>query len=162
VHRDLPGAAVTLRATVLASLAAASVPHGAFAAITAGSAAAAGLSVLVLAITLALNARSRSHTLARLRTMGLGMGQARSLVLAETLPQVVAAAIGGVACAWALAPLIGPSIDLSVYTGTAASVPVRPEPALLAAALAGLLVLAVITLTGQTTIASRRGFRGPE
>jgi putative ABC transport system permease protein len=157
VHRDLPGAVVTLRATVLASLTAAPLPNSAYAAIAAGSVVAAALTVLILLIALMLGAHSRELTLARLRVMGLQSRQARWLVVAEVLPQVVAAAAGGVLCALALAPLVGPSINLSAFTGSGAGVPIHPESVPLAAALAGLVVLALITLVAQTAIAGRRG-----
>ena len=64
-------------------------------------------------------------TLARLATMGLRPGQARWLVVLETLPMVLAAAAGGVVTAYALAPLIAPSISLSAFTGSGASGPCR-------------------------------------
>jgi putative ABC transport system permease protein len=160
VHRDLPGATVTLRATELASLTAAPLPNSAYVAIAAGSAAAAGLALLILLIGLVLSAYPRELTLARLRVMGLAAGQARWLVVAEVLPQVMAAAVGGVVCAVALAPLVGPSIDLSSFTGTGAGVPIRPEPAPLAAVLVGLVLLALVTLAIESLIARRRGTSG--
>lgn len=156
-HRDLPGAVVTLRAAELASLTTAPLPNSAYAAIAAGSLAAAGLALLILLIALLLGAYPRELTLARLRVMGLGARQARWLVVAEVLPQVVAAAVGGVVCALALAPLVGPSIDLSSFTGTGAGVPIRPEPAPLAAVLVGLVVLALLTVAVESLIARRRG-----
>ena len=58
-----------------------------------------------------------SMTLARLATMGLRRWQAQLLQATETLPPVVAAAIGGVACAWLLAPLVGPSLNLAAFAG---------------------------------------------
>ena len=156
VRRDLPGAMVTLRATELASLTTAPLPNSAYVAIAAGSVAAAGLALLILLIALVLSAYPRELTLARLRVMGLAAGQARWLVVAEVLPQVVVAAVGGVVCAVVLAPLVGPSIDLSSFTGTGAGVPVRPEPAPLAAVLVGLVVLALLTLAVESLIARRR------
>ena len=78
-------------------------------------------------LSLVLAARSRALTLARLSTMGLGTGQGRLLVIAEALPPVLAAAVAGAACALALVPLLGPVLDLSVFTGSAAAVPVRAD-----------------------------------
>jgi putative ABC transport system permease protein len=157
VHRDLPGAVVTLRAAELASLTTAPLPNSAYVAIAAGSVAAAVLAMLILLIALLLSAYPRELTLARMRVMGLGVRQAIWLVVAEVLPQVVAAAVGGVACAVALAPLVGPSIDLSDFTGTGAGVPIRPESGPLAAVLAGLVVLALLTMAVETLYAGRRG-----
>jgi putative ABC transport system permease protein len=156
-QRTLPAATVTLRSQALAELASAPLPHGGSVALTAGAAAAAGLSLVILLITLVLSARSRELTLARMAAMGLSQAQARWLVVAEALPLIIAAIVGGVASAWALASLIGPSISLSAFTGTGAAVPVRAEPAPLAAAAAGLLAVAFAALAIQTVIAGRRG-----
>jgi hypothetical protein len=76
-------------------------------------------------------------------------------VILESLPQIIAAVAGGVACAVLLAPLVGPALDLSSFTGTAASVPVRIEPFYLLGACAGLLVLAILTLATQARTAIR-------
>ncbi|HEY3975972.1 MAG TPA: FtsX-like permease family protein [Streptosporangiaceae bacterium] len=155
IRRALPGATVAFRSTALAALTTAALPRSAYRAIAAGSAAAAVLSLLVVLMTAMLGARSREVTLARLRVMGLGPGQARWLGVTEALPPVLAAVAGGIAGALALAPLVGPSIDLSAFTGSAVSVPIRPELALLAAAAAGLVVVALASLAAETLIASR-------
>ena len=155
--RVVPGAAITFRTRVLASLAGAALPHGAYVAFALGSGVAAGFCVIVLMLSLVLAARSRALTLARLSTMGLGTGQGRLLVIAEALPPVLAAAVAGAACALALVPLLGPVLDLSVFTGSAAAVPVRADLVALAIPAAGLIILAVATLSAQAIAASRRG-----
>jgi putative ABC transport system permease protein len=152
VSRQLPGATVTLRSDVLASLTGAPLPHSAYLAITAGSVAAGALVVLVLLITLVLAGRDGAPILARLRVMGLGRGQARWLEVAQMLPQVSVSAAGGLACAYALAPLIGPSINLSAFTGAVAAVPVRAQLVPLLAAAAGLLLLAMGTVAVQNVV----------
>ena len=157
VSRVLPGGHVTLRAQLLASLRGAPLPRSAYLAITVGSVAAGALVVLVLLITLVLAARDGASILARLRVMGLGRGQARWLEIAQMLPQVTVSAAGGLVCACALAPLIGPSIDLSAFvgdtaTGTAAAVPVRAQLVPLLTAAAGLLLLAMATVAVQNVI----------
>jgi putative ABC transport system permease protein len=156
-HRAALGSNVTFRSGVLAGLTGAPLPHGAGTAFTEVVAAAAGFSLLILLITLILSARSREFTLARLRVMGLSQAQARWLVTIETLPQVLAAMVGGVAAAWALALLVGPAISLSAFTGTGASVPVRVEPVPLAGAAVALVLLTLLALAGQVIIADRRG-----
>lgn len=153
--RVLPQATVTFRSRVLAALTGALLPRGAYAAFAQGGAAAAGFCVLVLLLTLVLAARSRALTLARLSTMGLSAGQGRRLVIAEALPPVLAAAAAGAACALALVPLLAPVLDLSVFTGSGAPVPVRADLAALAIPAAGLVILAVATLSAQA-LASRR------
>ncbi len=118
VRRALPDAAVTFRAAALAALTTAPVPQAAQTALTQGLAAAAVFGALVLVLSLLLTARSREITLSRLATMGLRRWQAQVLLATETLPPIVAAAIGGVACAWLLVPLVGPSLNLAAFSGT--------------------------------------------
>ncbi len=149
------GASVTFRAPMLAALEDAPLQHGAYVGFTVGSVVAAALSVLVLLLALVIGGRSRRLTIARMNTMGLTVGQGRRLVVLEVVPQVLAAMVGGAAAAALLAPLVGPSLDLSVFTGTAASVPVRIEPAFLGAAALALAVLALVTLIVQTAVANR-------
>jgi putative ABC transport system permease protein len=157
VGRALPGASVRLRATALAALTTAPVLQGAQTALTQGLATAAGFGVLVLLLSLLLTAQSREITLAALATMGLRRWQAQLLLAAETLPPVVAAAIGGVACAWLLAPLVGPSLDLAAYSGTGSAIVVTPAAFPLAAAAAGLVLAALLVLAVQAVITYHRG-----
>jgi len=148
---------VTLRSQVLAGLTGAPLPHGAHSAFAEGAVVAAGFSLLILLITLLLSARSREFTLARLRVMGLGQGQARRLAAVETLPQVLAAVVGGVLSAWLLARLVGPAIDLSAFTSSGAGAAIRVEPLALAIAAGALFGLALLALASQVVIADRRG-----
>jgi putative ABC transport system permease protein len=157
VRRALPGAPVILRSAALAALARAPLPDAAHNAIAESAAAAALFSALIVLISLLMSAPSRDMTLTRLATMGLGRGQTRRLVLVETLPLVLAATVGGVASAWALAPLVAPSISLASLTGSGAGVPVRIEPLPLAACAAGLVLLAAGVLAAQFALARRRG-----
>jgi putative ABC transport system permease protein len=158
VAREMPGgAAVTLRATALAALTGAPVPGAATATLAQAVVTAAGFGALVLLLSLVLGARTRDLTLARLATMGLRRWQAQLLLAAEALPPIVAAAIGGVACAWALAPLVGPSIDLSVFTGPGPGVVLAPDPVALAASAGGLILAALLALAAQAVITYRRG-----
>jgi putative ABC transport system permease protein len=151
------GSFFTFRSHVLAGLTGAPLPHGADTAFAQVAVAASGFSLLILLITLVLSARSREFTVARLRVMGLSQRQARWLVAVETLPQVLAAMIGGVAAAWTLALLVGPAISLAAFTGTGTGVPVRVEPVPMIAAAVGLVVLALLALAAQLVIADRRG-----
>jgi putative ABC transport system permease protein len=158
VRHDLPGATVTLRATVQAALARAPLPRDEAEAIVAAEIAAAGLTLLILLIMIAGVARARRSTVARLRVMGVTARQARWAELAETLPLVVATAAGGVACAWALGPLIGPALNLSALTG-GATVPVGARWAPLGAAAAGLLILTLLALAVEAM--TSRNEEGP-
>ena len=157
VSRALPGASVTLRATALAALTTAPVPQAAQMALTQGMAAAAGFGALVLLLSLLLTARTRDMTLARLATMGLRRWQAQLLLAAETLPPVVAAAIGGVACAWLLVPLVGPSLNLAAFAGTGSAAVVTPAAFPLVGSAAGLVLAALLVLAVQAVITYHRG-----
>jgi len=149
------GSQVAVRGSYLDALEHAPLEHDAYSEIAFGGYAAAAGCLLVLLLTLLLSARSRELTLARSATMGMSAAQTRWLALIEALPQILSVIIGGLICALALAPLVGPALALSVFTGSTAAVPVRVEPAWLIAAAIGLLVLAIVTLTGQTVVASR-------
>ncbi|GAA4939204.1 hypothetical protein GCM10023238_01110 [Streptomyces heliomycini] len=58
-------------------------------------------------------APERAALLARLRTMGLTRAQGRRLLVLESLPQALLAALGGVLTAWATVRLLAPGIDLT-------------------------------------------------
>ncbi|MBO0822228.1 MAG: hypothetical protein J2P27_00015 [Actinobacteria bacterium] len=156
VRRDLPGALVELRSSVLADRTDAPLPKGAFRAMAIGSVAAAGLTVLVILIGLVLSARSRVHTLVRMEVMGLVKRQARWLVAAEVMPQVMVAVVGGVCSAALLAPLLAPAIDLSSLTGSLSPVAVSAEPVPLGITAATLIAVALLTVAMQAAVAARR------
>jgi putative ABC transport system permease protein len=155
---------VTLRRNVLAALSSAPLPAAARAAISEAAVAAAAFSALILLMWLMMSAHSRDLTLTRLATMGLGRGQARGLAVLETMPQVLAATVGGVAAVYALAALIAPSISLSAFTGSGASAAgagIRTEPVVLAACAVGLIVLSAAALAAQLLLTRRRGVTRP-
>jgi putative ABC transport system permease protein len=155
--RAVPAVTVTLRSAVLAGLRTAPLPSAGYVAFAEGAGAAAAFSMLIMLLTLILGARSRELTLARLSTMGLSRRQARLLAAVESLPSVLAATAGGIICAAALAPLVGPALDLSAFTSYSLSVPVRPDLVVLAVTAGGLVVLTLATLAGQAVVASHRG-----
>jgi putative ABC transport system permease protein len=157
VRRSLPGASVTLRAAALAALTTAPVPQAAQTALGQGIATAAGFGALVLLLSLLLTARTREMTLARLATMGLRRWQAQLLLATEMLPSVVAAAIGGVTCAWLLAPLVGPALNLPAFAGTGAATEVTPAVVPLLASAVGLVLAALLVLAIQAVITYQRG-----
>ena len=149
------GASVMLQSRVLAGLETAPVQQDAYLELLLGGVAAAVGCLLVLLLVLLMSARSRQLTLARTATMGLSMAQGRWLTLVESTPQLVAVLIGGIACALGLAPLVGPALDLAVFTGSATPVPVRSAPAWVAVTSIGLLVLAIATVSIQTMLTDR-------
>ncbi len=157
VSRELPGGSVTLRADALAAITGAPVPRAAQVALAQGMAAAAGFGALVLLLSLVLSARTRDMTLARLATMGMRRWQAQLVLAAETLPQVVAAAVGGIACAWLLVPLVGPSVNLAAFTQVGPGVAVVSAPGPLVASAVGLVLAALLVLAAQAMVTYRRG-----
>jgi putative ABC transport system permease protein len=159
VARQGPGARVVFRSALLAGLELAPLQHGAYLAMTLGGIAAGICGLLVLLLSLLLSASARRLALARMSTMGLSAGQARLLGLVELLPQLLAVVAGGLACAVALVPLIGPALNLEVFTGSMVGVPVQLEPEWLVVAGVGLVVLAVVTVAGQTMLTDRAAAR---
>ena len=157
VSRELPGGTVTLRADALAAITGAPVPRAAQVALAQGMAAAAGFGALVLLLSLVLSARTRDMTLARLATMGMRRWQAQLVLAAETLPQVVAAAVGGIACAWLLVPLVGPSVNLEAFTQVGPGVAVGSAPGPLVASAIGLVLAALLVLAAQAVVTYHRG-----
>lgn len=155
--RVRPDTVVTLRSQVLATLTAAPLPRSVYLTYVAGAIVAACLAAAVLLLTLALGARAREVTLSRMFTMGLSPGQARSLVIAEVLPSVLAAAAGGILAAAVLVPLIGPAIDLSFFTGAGVPVVLHTDAGVLGYLAAGLCVLAALTLAAQAAVTRLRG-----
>ena len=80
---------------------------------TAAVVAGAGYAVLALLLSLLRAAPERIALLARLRTMGLTRRQGRRLLILESLPQAVLAAVGGGLTGWAATDLLSPGMDLT-------------------------------------------------
>jgi putative ABC transport system permease protein len=151
------GGQATVRSDILNALATAPLQHGTFQLYALALWAAAGLGLLIMLLELALGAAERESTLARLATMGLAEGQRARLVALEVLPAVLAAAVAGAVCAAALPRVVAPAIDLSVFTGSSGAVTLAPNAASVALPLAGLVVLATVTLTIEIRTGRRRG-----
>jgi len=117
---------------------------------------AAGFALLAVLLTLVRAAPERAALLARLRTMGLRPRQGLTLILAEALPQALAAAAGGGLVAAAAVALLGPAVDLSSMVG--ASVPTGLRPAVLPV-LAQTLGLAALVSAGVLAEAAVSGRR---
>ncbi|MFJ6795165.1 hypothetical protein [Streptomyces sp. NPDC091268] len=117
---------------------------------------AAGFALLAVLLTLLRAAPERAALLARLRTMGLRPRQGALLILAESLPQAVVAALGGGLVASAAVALLGPAVDLSTLVGA----PVPTGLAFLARpVLTQALGLAVLVAAGVLVEAAISGRR---
>jgi putative ABC transport system permease protein len=160
VQKLLPGAVVSYRSDLLNSLSEAALQHGTFVLFELSLAAAALLGLAVMLLELALGAAERETTLARLAAMGLGEGQRARVVVLEVLPAVLAAAVAAGACAYALPRVVAPAINLSVFTGSTASVSLSPDLASLALPLAGLVVAAFLALSVEIRTDRRHGVAG--
>ncbi len=154
----IPASTTTFRATVLASLTGSPLQHGAglIIALTIASAAAFGLFIVILG--LALGSAERELTLARLTVMG--HERTTGLVMAETMPAVLAAIVAGAVCAVALPHLIGSSIDLSAFTGTSAPVQFQPDVLAFVLPAVTIVLLAVAVLATETRALRRHSVTG--
>jgi hypothetical protein len=158
VRATMPGADapdITTRSLALQVLTGAPLQQGTFLLFTLAIAYAAALALAVMLLELALGTADREVTTARLATMGLTEGQRVRLVAVEVIPSIAASAVAAAACAIALPPLLAPAIDLSVFTQSQASVPLKPDFAAFMLPLAGLLAVTIIALAYE--IRSRRG-----
>jgi putative ABC transport system permease protein len=156
--RVIPGNVTTFRTTVLAALSSSPLQHGAALIIVLTIAATAAFGLLIVILGLALGSADRELTLARLTVMG--HERPTGLVIAEAMPAVLAAVIAGAACALVLPRLIGSSIDLSAFTGTAVPVQFQPDATAFALPAAAIMLLALAALTAQTRTLRRHGVTG--
>ncbi len=157
VVRDMiQGGGVTFRSDLLNGLTTAPLQHGTSVLFALALAMAAGLGIAVLLLELALGGAEREATLARLAVMGLAEGQRARVMLIEVLPAVAIAAVAGLACAMTLPAIVAPTIDLSVFTGSSAAVPLSPDAASVGWPLAALAVVAFAVLAIESR-PQRRG-----
>jgi putative ABC transport system permease protein len=147
VNKMVPAATTTIRSELLGQLAGAPVQRSAFPLFALALAVAASLGLAVMLLQLALGAADREATLARLATMGFGGGRRAWLVMLEVLPTVIAAAVAAIASALILPRIVAPAINLSVFTGSGARVPLVPDVSSIALPITGLIVVAAVTLT---------------
>ncbi|MFI5763080.1 hypothetical protein ACIA8F_19310 [Streptomyces sp. NPDC051563] len=119
---------------------------------------AAGFALLAVLLTLVRAAPDRAALLARLRTMGLRPRQGILLILVESVPLALSAALGGALLAAGAVALLGPALDLSTLVGTRVPTglqvlvtPVLTQALGLAALVAG-AVLAEAAISGRRQI----------
>ncbi len=155
-------AQVRLRSDVVAATVESPLQTGAERVYATAAAAGAAYAALALLLTLLRAAPERAALLARLRTMGLTRAQGRRLLVLESLPQAVLAAVGGALTAWAAIRLLAPGIDLTTVA-VAAGAPAAGRVLLRADQLSLLVpALAVVALTvgvaaAQAWWSGRRG-----
>ena len=157
-RKVIPDDTTTFRSAVLASLASSPLQHGAGLIIAATIATAAAFGLFIVILGLALGSAERELTLARLTVMG--HERATGLILAETMPAVLAAVVAGAVCAVVLPRVVGSSIDLSAFTGTSAPVQFEPDALALGLPAVAIVALALATLVAQARAMRRRDVTG--
>lgn len=117
---------------------------------------AAGFALLAVLLTLVRAAPDRAALLARLRTMGLRPRQGVLLILAESVPLALAAALGGALLAAGAVALLGPAVDLSTLVGAKVpdGLPVLVRPVLTQAL--GLAALVAGAVLAEAAVSGRR------
>ncbi|MER5276592.1 FtsX-like permease family protein [Streptomyces sp. NPDC002809] len=124
------------------------------------AAAGAGYAVLALVLSLLQTSAERTALLARLRTMGLTRRQGRRLLILETLPQTLLAAVGGALVGWAAILLLAPGIDLGrlALAGQASLGQVRlhADPVSLLLPALGVVAIASAVAAVQAWLITRR------
>lgn len=148
--------AVTVRQEVLRKLAASPIQRSATRLYLVAAAAALLFSLLAVLLSLVQAAPGRAALLSRLRTMGLAPRQGYALTLAESLPQVVLAALGGALLSLALVPLLGPALDLGALIGAPAPDPLALRTDALVLPTLGLTALAALVVLLETAVVARR------
>lgn len=116
----------------------------------------AAFALLAVLLNLVRAAPERAALLARLRTMGLQPREGLALILTESLPQALAAALGGGLVAAAAVALLGPSVDLSTLVGSAVPTGVRLTAWPVLAQSLGLAALLVLAVVAEAAISGRR------
>ncbi|MFD8979369.1 hypothetical protein [Streptomyces sp. NPDC059564] len=117
---------------------------------------AAGFALLAVLLTLMRTVPERAALLARLRTMGLRRRQGVALILAEALPQTLAAAAGGALAAAAAVALLGPAMDLSTLVGASVPTGVRLTAGPVLTQALGLAALVAAAVLVEAATSGRR------
>jgi hypothetical protein len=95
--------------------------------------------------------------MARLATMGLSRTRLDLLVLTEQLPPVMVSLVGGALGSIAISALIGPKLDLAVFTGTTTPAPRVFDLGAFAGASTAITAAAALALLGHAALTRRRG-----
>lgn len=159
--RTAESATVMLRSTEQESFTESPVQSGAEGIYVVAAAAGAGYAVLALVLSLLQTAPERSALLGRLRTMGLTRRQGRRLLVLESLPQALLAAVGGALVGWAAILLLAPGIDLgrlalAAQSASLGQVQLRADPVSLLLPALGVVAIASAVAAAQAWVTTRR------
>jgi putative ABC transport system permease protein len=155
VQATMPGAQLVSRAQVLRALQRSPAPLAAARVYELGVWVTALLSLICLLFALAMSARSRAQLIEQLTALGITSRQARAVAISEVIPLLSVAVLGTFLAGFVLAVVLGPTLNLAVFTGSASPVPVRPGPGMLLP-VAGIVVAAVAIVALQSTAFLRR------
>ena len=156
VARKLPGGQIISRAAALQAAAGSPIVHGSDVALEEAAAAAAACAVAAVLMGVLLSGQDRTRLGVWLTAMGMTARQARRLALLDALPLLLVALLGGELASLALGPLIGPGLDLSAFTGSSASVSLRPDVVALVAPAVGALILILAAAAAQNALIRRQ------
>jgi putative ABC transport system permease protein len=155
IARTMPGSQLTLRQQVLAGVVDTPAQRARTRLSLLAGWTAAAFSAVALLFALAVSARPRDRLLTRLSALGMTPRQAGVLALADTVPLLCVAIIGMLAAVVVLALLAGPALNLTVFTGSAVPVPVRPDPLALLIPAAAVAVLTVVIVATERAASGR-------
>ena len=113
------------------------------------------LAATALVATVLAGARSRGVVLSMLRTLGLRAGYGWWLALAELVPVVLAALVGGVLAGSSILLLLGPALGLGVLTGGVGEPTLVVEPTFVLAVAGAVVVLLGVAVLAEV-LAHRR------
>jgi putative ABC transport system permease protein len=116
---------------------------------------AAALAGLAVVLALVIGAPTRTRVVAQLRTLGLTARQGRALTAWEILPATVMAVVAGLVLGLLMPRLIVQAVDLRQLTAGTSAPPLVTEAGLIAAIVAGFVVLVVVAVL----LAARSGRR---
>ena len=154
-RHELPHAQIRSREQIIAALRNQPAPQAAARLYYLGTGVAALLSVIALLFGLALSGRDRGRLVDRLMALGIGSGQARAVAVSEVLPLLAVAVLGTAIAGLVLAIVLGPALNLAVFTG--APGPVRVQPGLITALpAAAIVVLGLAIVAAQSAAFLRR------
>jgi putative ABC transport system permease protein len=156
LRHTLPDSEVVFRQAVLAAVAGAPLVRSADITFDLGVAAAVALSIAAILLGLLLSGRDRTRMAAWLTALGLTRRQARRLAMLDALPLALIAVVGAVLAGAALGPIISPAVNLSVFTGSTAAVPVRPDVLALVIPAAGVIIGVSVITAAQSALTRRR------
>jgi len=158
--RTLPSSELMSRQLTLAAQTGSPLVRSADIAFSECVAAAVAVSIAAVLLGLLLSGRDRTRVAAWLGALGMTRRQARRLAMLDALPLALIAVLGAELAGAVLGPIIAPALDLSVFTGSAAPVPVTPDVVALVAPAAAAVVLVVAVTAAQSALTRRRTMIG--